>query len=166
MDQTMPRTHAYNVLMRWTGNTGHGTRDYRAYERAHEYSAPGKPVIPGSSDPAFRGDRTRYNPEELLVMSISSCHMLWYLHLCANAKVVVTAYVDDASGTMVESADGSGRFSEVVLRPAVTIASGDLALAESLHERAHHLCFIANSVNFPIRCEPQAICAPQERVSP
>lgn len=141
--------------MTWTGNTGTGTRDYRGYERAHEYSVPGKPVIPGSSDPNFRGDATRYNPEELLVMSISSCHMLWYLHLCAVAKVVVLSYEDEAVGTMVETADGGGHFTEVVLRPTVTLEAGaDLALATSLHEGAHHWCFIANSVKFTVRCEP------------
>ena len=141
--------------MTWTGNTGAGTREYRGYERAHEYSVPGKPVIPGSSDPAFRGDRTRYNPEELLVMSLSSCHMLWFLHLAAEAGVVVTAYEDEASGTMIETADTGGHFTEVVLRPRVTFASGtDPSRAAALHDRAHHLCFIANSVNFPVRCEP------------
>jgi organic hydroperoxide reductase OsmC/OhrA len=141
--------------MRWTGNTGSGTRDYRGYERAHEYIVEGKPVIPGSSDPAFRGDRTRWNPEELLVMSLSSCHMLWYLHLCATHHISVVDYVDDAVGTMVETEDTGGHFTEVVLRPAVTIeAGGDIALAESIHEKAHHLCFVANSVNFPVRVEP------------
>lgn len=140
--------------MRWTGNTGNGTRDYRGYERAHEYIVDGKPTIPGSSDPAFRGDRTRWNPEELLVMSLSSCHMLWYLHLCATHNVSVIDYVDDAVGTMVETADTGGHFTDVVLRPRVTIESGgDLTVAESLHEKAHHLCFIANSVNFPVRVE-------------
>jgi organic hydroperoxide reductase OsmC/OhrA len=149
------KQHHYPVRMQWTGNTGAGTREYRGYERAHEYSVPGKPVIPGSSDPAFRGDKTRYNPEELLVMSLSSCHMLWFLHLAADAGVVVTAYEDDASGTMVETAGSGGHFMEVVLRPRVTFAPGtDRSRAAALHERAHQLCFIANSVNFPVRCEP------------
>ena len=149
------KSHSYPIHMRWTGNTGQGTREYRSYERAHEYSVEGKPIIPGSADPNFRGDRTRYNPEELLVMSISSCHMLWYLHLCAESKVEVIGYVDDAMGTMVETADTGGHFVEVVLRPVVTLAAGhDVALAGSLHDRAHHLCFVANSVNFPVRCEP------------
>lgn len=154
------KTHSYPIRMRWTGNTGQGTREYRSYERAHEYSVEGKPAIPGSSDPNFRGDRTRYNPEELLVMSLSSCHMLWYLHLCSEQKIVVVDYVDDAVGTMVEDKERGGFFTEVVLRPAVTLAAGsDVALAESLHERAHHLCFVANSVNFPVRCEPQTSVA-------
>lgn len=150
------KSHAYSIHMRWTGNTGQGTRDYRGYERAHEYSVEGKPIVLGSSDPAFRGDRTRYNPEELLVMSLSSCHMLWYLHLCADNKIVVDAYEDDPVGTMVETEDTGGHFVDVVLRPTVTLAPGsDVTRAESLHERAHHLCFIANSVNFPVRCEPR-----------
>ena len=150
------KQHSYPIRMTWTGNTGTGTREYRGYERAHEYSVPDKPVIPGSSDPNFRGDKTRYNPEELLVMSLSSCHMLWYLHLCAEAQVVVVGYDDQAVGTMVETADTGGHFTEVVLKPSVTLEPGsDAALAESLHKRAHHLCFVANSVNFPVRCEPR-----------
>jgi len=152
------KTHSYPIRMRWTGNTGQGTRDYRGYERAHEYSVEGKPVIPGSSDPNFRGDRTRYNPEELLVMSLSSCHMLWFLHLCADSKIVVVDYADNATGTMVEDAERGGFFTDVILRPVVTIAAGsDAALAESFHERAHHLCFVANSVNFPVRCEARTV---------
>jgi len=150
------KTHSYAIRMRWTGNTGQGTREYRGYERAHEYSVEGKPTIPGSADPAFRGDPTRYNPEELLVMSLSSCHMLWYLHLCAESKIEVVGYVDDAIGAMIEDAERGGFFTEVVLRPVVTLAAGsDVALAESIHDRAHHLCFVANSVNFPVRCEPR-----------
>lgn len=156
------RQHSYPIRMRWTGNTGSGTADYRGYERAHEYSAPGKPVIPGSSDPAFRGDRTRYNPEELLVMSISSCHMLWFLHLCADGGIVVVDYEDDATGTMVEDAERGGFFTKVVLRPRVTLAPGqDGSRLEAIYARAHHLCFIANSVNFPVRCEPAVRYAPE-----
>ncbi len=94
----MHKTHAYQIRTTWTGNRGAGTSDYRGYERAHEFSAPGKPVIAGSSDPAFRGDATRYNPEELLVAALSACHMLWYLHLCAESGIVVTEYVDEARG--------------------------------------------------------------------
>jgi organic hydroperoxide reductase OsmC/OhrA len=156
------KVHSYPIRMRWTGNTGRGTADYRAYERAHEYVVDGKPVIPGSSDPAFRGDRTRYNPEELLVMALSSCHMLWYLHFCADQKIVVVDYVDDAIGTMVEDAERGGFFTEVILRPSVTLANGsDAALAQSLHERAHHFCFVANSVNFPVRCEGMIVHRPE-----
>lgn len=150
------KLHSYRAKIEWTGNTGEGTSHYRAYQRDHEISIKGKPVIPGSSDPAFRGDPGRYNPEELLLASLSSCHMLWFLHLCADLKITVTSYVDRAEGTMIETADGSGHFTEVILKPEVTVRPGtDVEIARSLHERAHHLCFIANSVNFPILCQDQ-----------
>jgi organic hydroperoxide reductase OsmC/OhrA len=118
--------------------------------------APLKPVIPGSSDPEFRGDPSRWNPEELLVASISACHKLWYLHLCADAGIVVVNYVDRAEGLMREDADGSGRFERVTLRPEVAVAPGsDLSKARELHALAHGKCFIANSVNFPVQHEPE-----------
>ena len=149
-------THRYSLSMTWTGNTGAGTTDYRSYQRAHEIVAPGKPTIPASSDPSFRGDSTRYNPEEMLVASLSSCHMLWYLHLATNVGIVVTAYRDEPIGTMQEAADGSGSFTEVMLRPTVTVRAGaNPIVAGELHHRAHAMCFIANSVNFPVQCEPQ-----------
>ena len=146
------RTHRYEVTVRWTGNTGSGTSGYKTYKRDHEIaSGVLKQPILGSSDPAFRGDPARWNPEELLVASLSACHKLWYLHLCAEAGVVVNEYVDDAEGTMEESPDGSGTFRRVLLRPRVTIASGsDSDKARSLHDVAHAKCFIANSVNFPV----------------
>ena len=147
----MSKIHRYQATIAWTGNRDTGTNNYGAYSRDHEIHCPGKPVIAGSSDPAFRGNPNRCNPEELLVASISSCHMLWYLHLCADAGVTVTGYEDTAEGRMEETADGSGRFTEVVLHPNVTIAAGaDAALAERLHANAHEKCFIANSVNFSI----------------
>ena len=145
---------SYATELIWTGNRGEGTSTYRAYDRAYEITVSGKPVIPGSSDPHFRGDATRYNPEELLVASLSACHMLWFLHLCADAGIRVERYTDAATGTMQETADGGGHFTEVVLRPAVYV-SGDVdrARMDALHARAHELCFIAQSVNFPVRCE-------------
>ena len=150
-----PRDHTYTVTVTWRGNAGSGTSGYRAYGRAHDVSVPGKPVIPASSDPAFRGDPSRYNPEEMLVASLSSCHMLWYLHLCSAHGIVVQAYEDIAEGVMVEQPSGGGAFSEVVLQPEITLAPGaDLARAQALHADAHAKCFIANSVNFPIRHEP------------
>jgi organic hydroperoxide reductase OsmC/OhrA len=150
------KQHSYSMHVTWTGNRGQGTVGYTAYDRAHEIAGPGKLVIPGSSDPAFRGDPSRYNPEDLLVAALSACHMLSYLHQCANAKIVVSEYVDDAVGVMTETAEGGGRFTEVMLRPTVTIEpGGDVALATRLHERAHHLCFIASSVNFEVRCDPR-----------
>ncbi len=149
------REHTYVVTVTWTGNRGTGTSAYRGYARAHDLSAPGKPTIPGSSDPAFQGDRTRYNPEELLVASISSCHMLWYLHLCSAEGILVQSYEDIAEGVMTERPDGGGAFVEVLLAPEITLNPGaNLDRARALHADAHRKCFIANSVNFPIRHEP------------
>lgn len=149
------REHRYAVAVEWTGNRGSGTSDYRAYARDHELRIAGKPTIPGSSDPAFRGDPGRWNPEELLVAALSACHKLWYLHLCADAGIVVTAYLDRAEGVMLEERDGSGRFTRVVLRPEVTLAPGsDPARAEAIHADVHAKCCLASSVNFPVACEP------------
>jgi organic hydroperoxide reductase OsmC/OhrA len=148
--------HEYTTHIRWTGNEGEGTSEYRAYSRNHEITAPKKSApIAGSSDPHFRGEAVRYNPEDLLVASLSACHMLSYLHLCAINDVVVTAYQDEATGAMRENDDGSGEFTEVLLRPRVTItAASDRTKALQLHEEAGKLCFIARSVNFPVRHEP------------
>ena len=146
--------HSFTVTVEWTGNRGTGTANYRAYSRDHDIRGAGKQAIPGSSDPAFRGDPARYNPEELLIASLSSCHMLWYLHLCAVNDVVVTAYTDAAAGIMALDADGGGRFASVTLRPQVTIEAGsDRETAMRLHSEAQRLCFIANSVNFPVHHE-------------
>jgi organic hydroperoxide reductase OsmC/OhrA len=152
------KSHTYSARITWSNATGTGKTSYKAYSRDHVIGAPGKPDIAASSDAAFRGDAGRYNPEDLLVASISSCHMLWYLHLAAVAGVVVTGYVDEAEGTMVEDAKTGGRFTAVVLRPRVTITSGsDPEKARAAHEGAHKLCFIANSVNFPVTCEPSTV---------
>jgi organic hydroperoxide reductase OsmC/OhrA len=155
----MAKTHRYEVTVEWTGNTGTGTSSYRSYERRHEISAGSqKPAIPGSSDPAFRGDNARWNPEELLVAALSACHKLSYLHLCAVAGIVVVAYVDYAEGVMEETADGGGQFQRVVLHPRVTVTAGaDLTKARALHHDAHALCFIARSVNFPVEHEAEVI---------
>ncbi|MCJ2142144.1 OsmC family protein [Methylobacterium sp. E-066] len=157
----MPETeHTYAVTVTWTGNRGTGTRTFRGYDRAFEAAAPGKPPIPGSSDPAFRGDPARWNPEDLLVASLSSCHKLWYLGLCAQAGIVVTAYTDTAEGRMTEQPDGAGQLTAVTLRPRVTItADSDAAEALALHHRAHAQCFIARSVNFPVTHEPTIVRA-------
>ncbi len=153
------KQHTYEISMEWTGNDGQGTLDYRAYRRDHVISSPGKPTIPGSSDPSFRGDPARYNPEELLVSTLSSCHMLWYLHLCATNGITVIDYRDSAIGTMRENPDGSGEFTSVVLRPRVAISTGDRHKAEELHHKAHTLCFIARSVNFEVTCNPEIVTA-------
>jgi organic hydroperoxide reductase OsmC/OhrA len=153
------RTHTFAVTMRWTGDLGAGTSGYRAYSRDHEIAgsdpASGKPAIPGSSDASFRGDAKRWNPEELLVGALSACHQLWYLHLCAVNGVVVRGYEDEASGVMEEEPSGAGQFTVVTLRPRVTIAAGcDADVAHRLHEEAHAMCFIARSVTFPVKHEP------------
>ena len=149
------KQHYYALKVTWTGNTGTGTSTYRDYERTHDISAKGKPTIPGSSDPAFLGDASRWNPEELLIASLSACHKLWFLGLCSQAGIVVTAYEDAAEGSMVEEANGAGQFTLVTLRPHVTIsAESDEAKAIKLHHHAHAMCFIARSVRFPVINEP------------
>ena len=158
----MPSPHHFEATVTWTGNQGTGTSTYRAYSRNYEARGDGKSAtIAGSSAPAFRGDKTRYNPEDLLVAALSACHMLWVLHLCAEAKITVVEYIDTASGTMTLNADGSGQFSEVVLRPRITVIEagreGDVA---AINEKAHHLCFIARSVNFPVRHDPTVVVRP------
>jgi len=151
----MGMTHGYDVTVTWTGNRGTGTSEYLAYARDHEVSADGPPPIAASSDPALRGDGSRWNPEQLLTAALSQCHMLWYLHLCADAGVVVTGYTDRARGTMTQTRDGGGHFTDVVLRPVITVAEpGMIDLATKLHEAANVKCFIANSVNFAVRHEP------------
>lgn len=151
----MGRTHSYEVTVTWTGNRGTGTSGYREYGRGHEVTAPGLPALPGSSDPAFRGERDRWNPEQLLVASLAQCHMLAYLHACVNAGVVVVGYTDTPVGQMAETPGGGGHFTEVVLRPEVTVAAADMVdRAAGAHDTAHRLCFIASSVNFPVRHEP------------
>ena len=148
----MIKEHSYKLTIKWTGNTGKGTLDYRSYERSHSIQADNKNEINASSDPAFRGDKTKYNPEELLVASLSSCHMLWFLHLCADNGIVITDYVDNPIGIMIETENGGGKFKEVILNPIVTIENKDFAdNIDNLHKKANELCFIANSVNFTVK---------------
>jgi organic hydroperoxide reductase OsmC/OhrA len=147
--------HVYDLTVEWTGNTGRGTSDYRSYERSHKVTIDKKVDILCSSDPAFRGDNTKHNPEELFVASISTCHMLWYLHLCAEAGVVVMDYTDHATGVMQETEDGGGHFTSVTLNPIVTVTDTSMAdKANELHHKANQLCFIANSCSFPIYHNP------------
>ncbi|MCE7027034.1 OsmC family protein [Jiella avicenniae] len=150
--------HHYAIRLEWTGNRGEGTAHYRTYTRDHVITSAGKPTIAGSADPAFRGDPARWNPEEMLLASLSACHQLWYLHLCAVAGVVVTAYEDAAEGEMLEAKDGGGEFVRAVLRPKVTIAgTSDPEKAMALHHEAHAKCFIARSVRFPVECEARIV---------
>lgn len=152
------KTHTYSAHVRWTAADGVGTQNYRSYSRDHTIGADGKPEIAASSDPAFRGNPTRYNPEELLVASLSSCHMLWYLHLCSVNGITVVDYSDDASGAMEEDGGGTAHFVAVELRPVVTMAGGgDHNKALALHEEAHRLCFIARSVNFRVTVQAEIL---------
>jgi organic hydroperoxide reductase OsmC/OhrA len=156
--------HHYNATTTWTGNRGSGTSDYKAYDRSHEIGIKGKRIIEGSADPSFRGDPTKHTPEDMLVSSLSNCHMLWYLHLCSANGVVVTAYVDHATGVMEENSDGSGQFIGVTLNPIVTVQSAAMVeLAISLHHEATHKCFIARSVNFNVQHKPQILIAGQAK---
>jgi organic hydroperoxide reductase OsmC/OhrA len=137
--------------LHWDAGAGPGTKSFKSYSREHRIKTDGKPEIVATS--GFHGS-ARYNPEELLIAALSSCHMLWYLHLCSQRGIVVTRYVDEAEGTMIEDASIGGKFERAVLRPRVTIANGDKKTAAALHHEAHRLCFVANSVNFPVDCEP------------
>ena len=148
--------HDYKAHLIWDGNLGDGTSTYTGYGRKYRLQIDGKPDLMGSADPIFRGDANVYNPEDLFVAALSSCHLLSYLALCARTKINVIAYEDDASGTMVMRPDGGGKFESVTLRPVVTIAPGsDAKRALELHETAQDLCFIAASVSIPILHEPQ-----------
>jgi len=150
------REHHYQVNVRWTGNRGAGTQSYTAYDRNGELSGEGKATVALSADPAFRGDAARWNPEELLLASVSACHKLWYLHLCADAGIIIDAYEDSAEGTMVEG--DRGHFTRITLKPRVALRNkDDIARAEALHHHAHEACFIANSLNFPVSFEPMFV---------
>ena len=146
----IPHYKKINIL--WTGNTGQGTKSYKSYSRDFIVQSVNKSIINGSSDPAFLGDALKYNPEEFLIVSLSSCHMLWFLHLCSEAGIIVENYEDNPIGTMVEDTQGAGYFSEVVLNPIVTISNLDITIEDlnKIHHKAHSYCFIANSVNFKV----------------
>lgn len=156
------KKHHYESTLTWTGNTGRGTADYRSYKRDYEIQIDGKVALLGSSDPTFRGDKKRHNPEELFLASISSCHMLWYLHLCSNNGITVVEYQDRSKGEMIEKEGGAGYFETVTLHPKVVILELDKKeLAMELHHKANEMCFIANSCNFKIRHEPSIEIRPE-----
>lgn len=149
------KTHHYKAIIQWTGNRGTGTSGYRDYDRNHTISVENKAIIDGSSDPSFRGDKTKHNPEEMFLSSLSSCHMLWYLHFCSEAGIIVIDYTDEATGIMEETSNGSGHFTEITLHPTVTVSEESMIeKAEKFHHQANEYCFIANSVNFPVKHIP------------
>ncbi|WP_340202126.1 OsmC family protein [Ascidiimonas sp. W6] len=155
------KTHPYKIKVEWIGNQGEGTLNYKSYSRNHTIYGVGKyQEILASSDPSFLGDKSKYNPEDLFLSSIATCHMLWYLHLCSANKIIVTAYVDNATAVMTEKENGSGQFTEVMLHPHVKITDANMiAKANQLHTEANKMCFIANSVNFKIGHHPTTIVA-------
>jgi organic hydroperoxide reductase OsmC/OhrA len=154
----MDKLHHYTTAITWTGNNGSGTSGYTEYERSHTVRIAGKPDIAASSDAPFHGDITKHNPEDFLLASLSSCHMLWYLHLCADAGIIVVDYTDEATGTMVQLPKNGGHFTEVTLHPVVTITDASrMEQALALHDAAHAHCFIANSVNFPVHHSPKCL---------
>lgn len=150
----MAENHNYHSKIIWTGNRGTGTSAYRAYDRTWDLAVAGKATIHCSNDPLLGGDPEKYNPEDLLISALSSCHMLWYLHLCSERGVTVTAYEDNPVGIGENEPSGKGRFIEAVLRPRITITpESDRETALALHDKIHEFCFIARSVNFPVRHE-------------
>ena len=156
----MNADHRFVASLVWTGDRGTGTSATRAYGRDHVVSVPGKPDLHASAARVFHGDVDRWNPEEQLIAALAGCHLLSYLYVAVANGVVVTAYEDAAEGVLTTTPDGGGRFTEVVLRPIVTITGGDPELARALHAEANRLCFIASSVNFPVRHEPEIRVAP------
>jgi organic hydroperoxide reductase OsmC/OhrA len=153
--------HHYSLAVHWTGNLGEGTSSYRGYSRDHDILIPGLPVLKGSADPTFHGDRDRYNPEQLLLAALAQCHMLSFLHVAVRHGVVVTDYRDEATGRLRLNQDGSGQFESVTLNPHVTVADeAHVGLAEQMHREANQVCFIARSVNFPVQHSPVTVAAP------
>ena len=151
----MTKEHNYSLTIEWTGNKGEGTTRYDAYDRDYNISAENKIDLLGSADAPFRGDITKYNPEDFLLASLSSCHMLWYFHLCADAGIIVTDHIDHTRGILLQNDTGSGAFSEVTLNPIVTVKEPSMIEKSlELHELANQKCFMANSVNFPIKHNP------------
>lgn len=149
-------SHTYTSFVVWTGNSGEGTAHYRSYARTWDIAIPGKSVVHCSNDPLLGGDPGKMNPEDLLLSSLSACHMLWYLHLASDHGIVVTRYEDRPIGIGEVERSGAGRFVSATLRPKVTVhGDADLALAESLHHQVHQYCFIARSINFPVLYEPE-----------
>lgn len=154
----MSKQHPYTSRVVWTGNRGDGTKTYRGYDRTWQIATPGKPVVECSNDPLLGGDPARPNPEDLLLSALSSCHMLWYLHLASNAGIVVMSYEDNPVGIGETSPNGAGRFLSATLKPRIEVKAGaDLMRAEAIHHEVHEFCFIARSVNFPVSYEPEFV---------
>ena len=155
--------HHYSINLNWTGNRGTGNSSYKAYGRDHSGTAVGVPVLLGSADATFHGNRERWNPEQLLVTALAQCHMLSYLHVALTHRVVITKYEDTATGTLILNPDGSGQFESVTLHPKILVADAATeALALALHAEAAAKCVIARSVNFPVHHEPGLLAATED----
>ncbi len=151
----MSHEHHYNLTANWTGNKGDGTKNVRTYDRSHTVSIQGKPELFLTTDNPAVGDKSKLNPEDLLVSAISSCHMLSYLYVCSLEGIVITSYTDNATGIMIEKSSGGGSFKEVTLNPVFYVANESMMQrAIELHHKAHEICYIANSVNFEVKCNP------------
>ena len=151
----MSKQHPYTSHVIWTGNTGQGTRSFNSYSRTWDIAVPNKPLIHCSNDPLLGGDPTLMNPEDLLVSSLSACHMLWYLHFASDANIVVHEYQDSPVALGTTAPSGAGHFVKATLKPSIVIEQGnDIDSAYALHDRIHEVCFIARSVNFPVTYEP------------
>jgi organic hydroperoxide reductase OsmC/OhrA len=154
----MAKQHPYTSRVIWTGNRGEGTKSYRSYDRTWQIATPGKPVVECSNDPLLGGDPGKPNPEDLLLSALSSCHMLWYLHLASDAGIVVMSYEDNPVGIGETTPNGAGRFLSATLKPRIEVKSGaNLKRAEAIHHEIHQFCFIARSVNFPVSYEPEFV---------
>lgn len=150
----MHHIHEFTARLDWTGASEGPTTTYQSYSRDYSVRLPSGPVLHGTASVAFRGVDSRFNPEDMLIASLAACHMLSYLALCARKKIICTAYSDTPYGRM-EQMNGRIRFTEVLLKPVVTISrDSDMDRAIALHHTAHEECFIANSVNFPVLNDP------------
>jgi organic hydroperoxide reductase OsmC/OhrA len=150
-------SNKFNVGLTWLSQNKNFT--YNEYSREYTIHAEGKPELIGTAAPEYKGSHEHYNPEDMLIASLSACHMLSYLALAANSKIQVLSYQDQAEGSLIK--DGmSMKFNEVILKPHVVISQdSDQEKALSLHDKAHHICFIANSVNFSVLIQPQIAIA-------
>lgn len=151
----MTHEHQYKITTIWQGNKEEGTNNVKTYDRSHTIYNNGKPDLHLTTDNAAVGDKSKLNPEDLLVSAISSCHMLSYLYLCALEGIIVTEYIDQATGVMIENTNGGGQFKTVTLNPNIKVKQETMiSKAIELHHKAHEICYIANSVNFEVICNP------------
>ncbi|PXY45043.1 OsmC family protein [Flavobacterium hydrophilum] len=143
--------HIFKAAINWNSKQNQEQSERKFYSKSHKILIEGKPVLNVSAAKAFKGDPELYNPEDLLLSSLVSCHMMSYLYVCSQNGIEVLEYSDHAEAILEVASDGSGRFTEVRLHPNVVIANADkVQEALDLHTKANQLCFIANSCNFPV----------------